>query len=68
MMAAPNALPYQALKAEARRRNLQVALGSIPGAMIVLQRHARDRKRLTFPDRDSAMAYLRTLPEASVRR
>jgi len=67
-MAAPNALPYQALKAEARRRGLQVALGNTPDAMILLQRHARDRKPHRFPNRDEAMSFLRTLPENTIRR
>ena len=61
-------LPYTALKAEARKRGFQVALGTHEAQQIILQRHAKDRGARTFPNRDAAVNWLRTQPEVSMRR
>ena len=64
----PSGLPFQALKAEARRRGYQVGIGATPGARVILQRHAKDRKALKFANRDEAVDWLRGQPEVSMRR
>ena len=64
----PSALPFQALKSEARRRGYQVGIGPTPGARVILMRHAKDRKALKFANRDEAVDWLRGQPEVSMRR
>jgi len=68
-MPAPNPIAFQALRGEARKKGLILQLGTSPERMVVLARYAKDRKAVAFPNRDQALAYLRTLPDVSpVRR
>jgi len=67
-MAAPAPISFGTLKAVARSKGYRLGIGETPGALVVLEKRARDRHPMRFADRDAALGWLRSQPDVKATR